>query len=286
MGWIDQRGSSVLPRNECLRLLTLHAGGVGRVGVATNGAPVIVPVNYRMMGSDVLVQVGRGTVLDAVEHHRAIAFEVDSELPPEAWSVYVRGPARRLECSAALAAPTPAGAAPSVPHPGTALVVIRSDVVSGRRFPVPPVGLEAGTPSRPLAAIGMRRPVCVRAGTTIRGAAAAMEAEQVSGVVLGDHPAWLVSEHDLVGGLAAGLSPDSPAADVATRAPLWATTTTTVQGAVALMAKHCLEHLLVITAEGELVGVLSRREALRLLVQERDQSPAGARTSEGVAPGV
>jgi len=286
MGWIDQRGSFVLRRNECLRLLSLHAGGVGRLGVATNGAPVIVPVNYRMLGPDVLLQIGRGTMLDAVEHHRAVAFEVDSELPPEAWSVYVRGPARRLECSAALAAATPAGAAPSVPHPGTALVVVRSDVVSGRRFPLPPAGLGVGAPSRPLAAIGMRRPVRVRAGTTIRGAAAAMEAEQVSAVVLGDHPTWLVSEHDLVGGLAAGLSPDSAAADVATRTPLWATTTTTVEDAVALMAKHCLEHLLVITAEGELVGVLSRREALRLLVQERDQSPIDRVTSEGVTAGV
>jgi CBS domain-containing protein len=286
MGWIDERGSEVLPRNECLRLLTLHAGGVGRVGVAANGAPLILPVNYRMLGPDVVVQVGRGTMLDAVERHCALAFEVDSERPPDAWSVYVRGPARRLEPRTLHVDAAPVGAAPSVPHPGTALVVIRSDVVSGRRFPVHSGVLDAARTSRMLGSIGLRQPVRMTRDATIRDAAASMEAEHVPVIVLGAHPMWIVSEHDLVGALAAGLSPDSFAADVATRTPLWATTTTTVADAVALMAKHCLEHLLVITAEGELVGVLSRNEALRRRVEEQDESPWRPVTSAGAAAGV
>jgi len=278
MGWIDQRGSTVLTRNECLRLLALHAGGVGRVGVATSGAPLIVPVNYRMLGPDVLLQIGRGTMLDAVDRGYPLGFEVDRDVPPDAWSVYVRGRARRLEGVPGVAQAMAGGATAVVPQPGTALVVIRSDVVSGRQFPLPDDRMGEMT-SRELGELALRPPVRLAADATIRDVAAAMEAEQAPAVVLGEHPMWLVSEHDLVGALAAGLEPGSAACQVATRVPLWATTTTTVEEAAALMARHCVEHLIVITADGALVGVLSRREALRHLVQERDQSPGRAVTS-------
>ncbi len=46
MGWIDQRGSEVLGRNECLRLLAVlavRAGGVGRVGLVDAGHAVPPP---------------------------------------------------------------------------------------------------------------------------------------------------------------------------------------------------------------------------------------------------
>jgi CBS domain-containing protein len=287
MAWLDQRGSAVLPRNECIRLLALYAGGVGRVGIVNDGRPLIMPVNYRMLGEDVLVHIGRGTMLDAVERSSVLAFEVDSALPPEAWSVYVRGPARIVEHPSVLADARPTGPGPIVPHPGAVDVVIRSDVVSGRRFPMPRLHHDVGaTPSRTLDALGLRPPVRVSGDATIRDAASAMEAAQTSSVVLGDHPMWLVSEHDLIGGLAAGLDPASDARNVATRAPLWVTTSSTVEDAAAVMAKHCVEHLLVITAEGELVGVLSRREALRLLVEERDQRPEVRVTSASAAQPV
>ena len=46
--WIDAKGSTVLPAPECLRLLALSAkaGGIGRLGVATDHAPVVIPVNF------------------------------------------------------------------------------------------------------------------------------------------------------------------------------------------------------------------------------------------------
>ncbi len=273
MAWTDQRGSHVLPRNECVRLLWVHAGGVGRVGVAANGQPFIMPVNYRMLGEDIVVRIGRGSMLGAVEHRSVLAFEVDSAVPPEAWSVYVRGPARVAEHRSVHADAHPLGAGPVVPHPGTVDVVIRSDVVSGRRFPlIAPDAAAGASPS--LGAVALRPPVRAPSGATIREVAAAMEAGQASSVVLGEHPMEVVNEHDLIGGLAAGLDPDSPAREVATRAPLWVTTASTLDDAAALMAKHCVEHLVVITAEGELVSVLSRREALRRLVEDRDQSPS------------
>jgi CBS domain-containing protein len=280
MAWTDQRGSHVLPRNECVRLLWLHAGGVGRVGVAANGQPFIMPVNYRMLGQDVVVRIGRGSMLGAVEHRSVLAFEVDSTVPPDAWSVYVRGPARIADRPSVHADARPQGAGPWVPHPGTVDVVIRSDVVSGRRFPlIAPDG--PAVAGRPLGAISLRPPVRAPSSATIRDVAATMEAMQVSSVVLCEHPMEIGSEHDLIGGLAAGLDPGSPARDVATRTPLWVTTASTLDDAAAVMAKHCVQHLLVITAEGELVGVLSRREALRQLVEDWDQSPSATVTSGG-----
>jgi len=51
--WIDQRGSEVLDRNECQRLLSVAAGGVGRIGLVNAGQVMIKPVNYRMFDADV-----------------------------------------------------------------------------------------------------------------------------------------------------------------------------------------------------------------------------------------
>jgi uncharacterized protein len=138
MGWIDQRGSHVLPRNECLRLLAIHAGGVGRIGLVDSGHAVIEPMIYRMLDHDVVVQVGPGSMLDAAEHQSIVSFEIDNVEPPEAWSVLVRGPARRVADDAVTDHARPATARPLVPEPGSSFVVIRTDVVSGRRFPLRP----------------------------------------------------------------------------------------------------------------------------------------------------
>lgn len=225
---------------------------------------MIVPVNYRMLDHDVVVQVGGGTILDAAERHEVLSFEVDSVRSPEAWSVLARGPARVVLPDVAEAHARPATGRPYVPEAGGFFVAVRTDVLSGRRFAVRPQSGQRPAGPR-LAELTLRPPVGVSREATIREAAAAMEEAQVSSVLLGGHPAWLVTEHDLVGALAAGLDPDEPG-QVATRSPVWATTTTTVGDAAAMMAKHCVQHLLVQTADGELVGVLSRREALRQLL--------------------
>jgi len=135
MGWIDQRGSEVLPRNECLRLLALNAGGVGRVALAHDGRVVIEPVNYRVLDDDIVLQVGPGMMLDAVDQGAVLTFEVDSVAPPTAWSVSARGPARRISPDLAAKA-LPARGAPLVRDPGATFARIRTDVVSGRRFEV------------------------------------------------------------------------------------------------------------------------------------------------------
>lgn len=268
VGWIDLRGSEVLSRNECIRLLALHAGGVGRIGLIESGRVIIEPVNYRMLDDEILLQIGPGWKLEVTDPPSIVSFEVDDVGMPAAWSVLVRGLARPIDEGVA-ARGRPRGARPWVPEPGSSFVAIRPDVVSGRRFA--PAGVappdSAGT-GRELGTLSLRPPVGIARDATLRQAAETMEREQVSSVLLGDHPWWVVSEHDVIGALAAGLDPDDLAGDVATRKPLWATTTTALADAAAMIARHSVQHLMVISAEGEPVGVLSRREVLRQLLAD------------------
>jgi hypothetical protein len=139
--WVDQRGSEVLSRNESLRLLALAAkqGQVGRLAASTSGAPLVQPVNFAYDNGCVLVRVGERFMAGKVPGH-VVAFEVDGTGPGSgsgydiAWSVLVRGlatsPSGSMD-SAAGFAPSPM---PLVPHPGSRLVAIRPDVVTGRRF--------------------------------------------------------------------------------------------------------------------------------------------------------
>ena len=136
--WIDQRGSTVLERVECFRLVALAARGhaIGRLAVSTEASPIVVPVNFGYRDACVLVRIGPGTLARIVPG-RLVTLEVDAidEVAGEGWSVAVRGLARVLgapdleRMGAALPEPV-------VPTPGDLVLSIRGDVVTGRRFPV------------------------------------------------------------------------------------------------------------------------------------------------------
>jgi uncharacterized protein len=136
--WIDQRGSEVLPRNECQRLLALNAGGVGRLGLVSAGQLVIVPVNYEMLGSEVLVRVGPGDILDAAKAGAIVAFEIDQITATDAWSVLVQGLATTVPAEVTDELSATRLPVPLVPEPGHAFVQLRTDVLSGRRFAIAP----------------------------------------------------------------------------------------------------------------------------------------------------
>jgi nitroimidazol reductase NimA-like FMN-containing flavoprotein (pyridoxamine 5'-phosphate oxidase superfamily) len=133
--WIDAKGSTVLPALECMRLLALTAkdGGVGRLGIGTDQAPIIIPVNFTLRDGQVLVRVGPGFFAQAAAGH-LVAFEVDlvDSAGGTAWSVLIRGLATVVE------APTEtelaAAGRPLVPEPGDMVLVLRADVLTGRRF--------------------------------------------------------------------------------------------------------------------------------------------------------
>ena len=107
-----------------------------------------------------------------------------------------------------------------------------------------------------------RRPVRVGPDATVRQAAAAMEDNRASAVMVGDHPSALVTEHDLTNAMAAGCTGDASVAVVATRAPVWTTPTTTLGDAVRMMASHRVRHLVVVDDEGRPVGLVDAADVL------------------------
>ncbi len=109
-------------------------------------------------------------------------------------------------------------------------------------------------------------PIRVARNATLREVAAAMEDSRVSCVLVGVSPSWLVTDHDLAGALASGLGAGAPVDQVVTKTPVWATNGTTLLDAVHMMLGHGIRHLLVLTATGEPMGVLSLATATRLLL--------------------
>ena len=134
--WIDQRGSEILSRSECLRLVATgaHQGLVGRLGISRPGAPLVLPLSFAFVDGAVVVCLGPGRTAEVVTG-ALVAFETDRVDPAsgEAWAVLVRGLATELSADEVARS---AGALPHprVANPGNRFIRIRPDVVTGRRF--------------------------------------------------------------------------------------------------------------------------------------------------------
>lgn len=92
--WLDRKGSTVLEVAECKQLLAVAANLelIGRVGIATDRAPVIIPVNFIVRDGQIVARIGRGFLSSAAADH-LVTFEVDhvDTKAGWAWSVLVRG---------------------------------------------------------------------------------------------------------------------------------------------------------------------------------------------------
>ncbi|OIK28242.1 helix-turn-helix domain-containing protein [Streptomyces malaysiense] len=82
-----------LDEQECRELLSTH--GVGRFSLSTEGAPVVLPVNYTVVDGAIVFRTREGSVITQ-GLDREVAFEVDrvDDALSEGWSVLVRGTAR------------------------------------------------------------------------------------------------------------------------------------------------------------------------------------------------
>jgi len=143
--WIDDRGSEVLALPECRRLLAVAAKEHrhGHLGVPQEGAPLVLPVDYAVHESDVVLRIGEGLFHQVGA--RLVAFQVDGvtdsggvdgDQSRQIWSVLVQGLA--IEDSENV--PMSHVPQPEVIDPGRRIVRIRTDVISGRRFPIAPTG--------------------------------------------------------------------------------------------------------------------------------------------------
>lgn len=74
----------------------LGTGGVGRLVFAGPRGPEAIPVNYAMLGGDIVVRTGRHTSLASRAAQSRASFEVDhlDEALAEGWSVLAGGPVR------------------------------------------------------------------------------------------------------------------------------------------------------------------------------------------------
>jgi hypothetical protein len=126
----DTPGSlHALSLEECREVL--RAGVIGRFAyVARAGVPDVVPVNYVLDGTDVLLRSGPGPKLQAAERREMVAFEVD-EIDVDAHtgrSVVVVGRATVLRPS------QQAEVLPWAGGPRRSVIRIRPTRVTGRRL--------------------------------------------------------------------------------------------------------------------------------------------------------
>lgn len=87
---------SELSREECLALLGGH--GVGRIAVIDDeGMPLVLPVNYRLVGERVVFRTASGSKVVALQRH-PVAFQIDANDPVHrtGWSVLVQGIAHEM----------------------------------------------------------------------------------------------------------------------------------------------------------------------------------------------
>ena len=131
---VDQRGSRVLEPGECRELLAKAAAspGVGRVALNGDPSPHVIPVNFSIMDTGIVVRLGAGWTafhLEGVD----CTFEVDqaSRHGRTGWSVVVEGTARTVtyEEVARLGTHLPR---PRVPRPGIRVFEIVPSKVTGR----------------------------------------------------------------------------------------------------------------------------------------------------------
>lgn len=131
----------VLDVEECRALLAL--GEIGRLGFVVGDQPRIEPVNYRLVGADLVVATRPGPKLDAAVQGQRVAVEIDAleEWAQAGWSVLAVGTAVVVADSAERAALVDLAPRPWAPVPGLTLIRIAVDGLSGRRVRVSPGGV-------------------------------------------------------------------------------------------------------------------------------------------------
>jgi len=134
---VDRTGLQVLSRAECLALL--RESLVGRVIVTDRALPAAFPVNFALLGEDVVFRTTAGSKLEAASARAVVAFEVDDidPLRQTGWSVLIQGRADLVEDTVELARAQALPIRPWAPGERLEFVRIRSELVSGRRIPEP-----------------------------------------------------------------------------------------------------------------------------------------------------
>ena len=130
---LTESGLALLKNDECLRLL--RTVNIGRVVVTTGGAAIVLPVNYVMVGSDVMFFTGEGVKLNAAFSRSTVTFQADQIDVAErsGWSVMAVGTASAAPYGARARVES-LGLYPWAAGDRHHLVRIRPNFLSGRRI--------------------------------------------------------------------------------------------------------------------------------------------------------
>ncbi|MBO0774261.1 MAG: pyridoxamine 5'-phosphate oxidase family protein [Actinobacteria bacterium] len=114
----------------------LGSGGVGRFLFSEPRGPVAAPVNFRMLGDDIVFRTDPGTSLAEGAAQERVSFEVDhlDEALGEGWSVMVSGHARVLSDPGELAEAQALGVAPWAGGNRDVYIRLTPVVMTGRRI--------------------------------------------------------------------------------------------------------------------------------------------------------
>jgi uncharacterized protein len=131
---LDRNGLEILTRAECVELL--HTKRIGRVALSMRALPVVLPVSYALLGSDIVVRTGPGSKLEAALTGAVVGFEVDDidEATGTGWSVLVQGAASVLDDPAAIKAASQLQLRPWSRRATDRFVRITTVEVTGRRL--------------------------------------------------------------------------------------------------------------------------------------------------------
>ena len=112
----------------------LGTSGVGRLVIVEPRGPVAIPVNYAMLGNDIVIRTSG--LADLADRQPRVSFEVDhlDEALAEGWSVLVSGEARVVTDPDELAAVSALGVAPWAGGDRATYVRIIASEVTGRRI--------------------------------------------------------------------------------------------------------------------------------------------------------
>ena len=124
--------TQVLDEHDCWELL--RSQEVGRLAIASTTHPEIFPVNYVVDHGTIVFRTDEGAKLAASVLGAAVAFETDSEVTGEAWSVVVKGRAIEIEDVNDLFDALDLPLYPWQLAPKHRFVRIVPDAVTGRRF--------------------------------------------------------------------------------------------------------------------------------------------------------
>jgi uncharacterized protein len=143
----DAPSTMSLDEQECLRLLGTSM--IGRISLSSGALPIVVPVNYLLMGEVILLRTPAPAKLSIALDGAVVAFEADDYdvVEHRGWSVMVQGRARVLsgedEIRMALALPLLPWGDPDSPF----FVTVACQRMSGRRLGLPPPSIPSAVPS-------------------------------------------------------------------------------------------------------------------------------------------